>query len=61
MQQSKPAHEQLTQYRDQLANDLQRVEASVGLCPAVCCCRQQRSACGVGGVLSCLQLAARDS
>jgi hypothetical protein len=29
MQQSKPAHEQLTQYRDQLANDLQRVEASV--------------------------------
>jgi hypothetical protein len=29
MQQSKPAHEQLTQYRDQLAADLHRVEQSV--------------------------------
>lgn len=31
MQHSKPAHEQLTLYRDQLANDLQRVEQNVSL------------------------------
>jgi hypothetical protein len=31
MQQAKPAHEQLTQYRDQLAADLHRVEQSVSL------------------------------
>lgn len=30
-QPAKPAHEQLTQYRDQLANDLLRVEQSVSL------------------------------
>lgn len=29
MQHSKPAHEQLTLYRDQLANDLQRVEQNI--------------------------------
>jgi hypothetical protein len=33
-QPAKPAHEQLTQYRDQLANDLLRVEQSVSLLSA---------------------------